>query len=109
KRMLLIHVYMGLMLALFLYNIILFFMIKDRVYLYYSFYVLFIALAQLSLLGISHIYLLGENPTLFSLSIVGFTSIAGILAVFFLRTFLKTAHFIPRLNRYLFIIVVLYA
>src|SRR5690554_4827180 len=109
KRMLLIHVYMGLMLALFLYNIILFFMIKDRVYLYYSFYVLFIALAQLSLMGISHFYLLRQNPYLSSYSIVGFTSVAGVLAVFFLKNFLKTAHFIPKLNRYLFIIVGLYS
>ena len=109
NRMLLIHLYMGLMLALFLYNIILFFMIKDRVYLYYSFYVLFIALAQLSLMGISHFYLLRQNPYLSSYSIVGFTSVAGVLAVFFLKNFLKTAHFIPKLNRYLFIIVGLYS
>ena len=108
NRMLLIHLYIGLMLALFLYNIILFFMIKDRVYLYYSFYVFFITLAQLSLLGISHFYILGQNPFLSSYSIVGFTSIAGVLAVLFLQRFLKTAHFIPKLNRYLFIIVVLY-
>jgi len=108
-RMLVVHIYMGLMVALFLYNIILFFMISDRVYLYYSFYVLLIAMAQLSLLGFSYFYLLGQDPNLFSISIVGFPSMAGIFAVLFIKKFLKTSYFIPKLDKFLVIVIILFA
>ncbi|WP_240485935.1 7TM diverse intracellular signaling domain-containing protein [Anditalea andensis] len=108
NRMLLINIYVGLMLALFLYNIILYFIIEDKVYMYYSLYVLFIGLAQLSLLGFSHIYILGENPYLFSLSIIVFPAIAGVLAVLFIKSFLKTKYFVPALDKLLIIIIILY-
>ena len=76
KRMVIISAYFGIMVALFLYNLILYFSIKDKVYLYYCFYILFIAFAQLSLSGYSYFFL-GENPFVYEVSIIGFTTLSS--------------------------------
>ncbi|MBT0812395.1 phosphate starvation-inducible protein PsiE [Litoribacter ruber] len=109
NRVMLFNVYLGLMLALFLYNLILFFLIKDRLYFYYSFYVLFISLAQLSIVGVTFYYFLGENTYLYNLSIILFPSIAGVLAVLFIRLFLKTSHFVPVMDKLLKALTAVYA
>ncbi|ERM84423.1 hypothetical protein P872_25025 [Rhodonellum psychrophilum GCM71 = DSM 17998] len=105
----LVNVYIGIMLSLFLYNIIIFLMIKDRVYLFYSFYVMFIALAQLSLLGYSYFYFLGQNADIYSFSVIAFPSMAGIFAIGFIKLFLKTSFHVPKLDKYLVVVVILYS
>jgi len=105
----LVNIYIGIMLSLFLYNIIIFLMIKDRVYLFYSFYVIFISLAQLSLLGYSYFYFFSQNAYFFSMSVILFPSIAGIFAIFFIKLFLKTSLYVPKIDKYLIVVVILYS
>jgi hypothetical protein len=64
KRTIFINIYIGIMLALFFYNLFLYFSGLDVLYLAYSMYVLFIALAQLSISGHSYSYFLYQNPKL---------------------------------------------
>lgn len=108
RRLLLANIYIGIMLALFLYNLVLYFSIKDKVYLVYCLYTLFISLAQLSLSGYSMIILFGDNYQLFEQSAVIFSGISGIFAVTFVRTFLKTKKITPALDKALLGIGVLY-
>ncbi len=105
KKMLFVSIYAGIMLALFLYNMILFFMIKDKVYFFYCFYILFIGLAQLSLSGHSFYFFLDKNVKLYELSIVGFTAMSSIFVVPFIQLFLKTKEYLPRVNRFFPIII----
>src|SRR5690606_39815716 len=72
-KMLFINIYIGIMLSLFLYNAMLFFSVKDRVYLIYCFYILFISLAQLSLSGYSYQYIFHFNYEWFEKSIIIFS------------------------------------
>jgi hypothetical protein len=60
-----IAVYLGLMLCIFLYNLFVFISVKDRNYLYYVIYIFFIAIAQLGLSGFLIRYILptGFNNT----------------------------------------------
>ncbi|MDR7129301.1 signal transduction histidine kinase [Algoriphagus sp. 4150] len=95
KRTVFINIYIGIMLALFFYNLFLYFSVLDVLYLYYSMYVLFIALAQLSLSGHSYWYFLYQNPLLYEISIIGFTSIASVFAIPFVRNFLSTKERLP--------------
>lgn len=104
----LISVYVGIMLALFLYNMGLYFFVKDRVYIYYSFYILFIALAQLSLVGYSKYYIFGSHLNLYEISIIGFSAFSGVLGVLFAKNFLQTRIFTPFLDKVLTTILVLY-
>ena len=108
QRTLIISAYMGVMFALFLYNFILFFLIRDKTYFLYSIYILFIALAQTSLLGYSYYYFLNQNSYLYELSIIGFSAISGIAGISFMRMFLKTREFTPFLDKLLIVNMFVY-
>ncbi|AWW31685.1 phosphate starvation-inducible protein PsiE [Echinicola strongylocentroti] len=108
RRMLLANIYIGIMLALFLYNLVLYFSVKDRVYLVYCLYILFISLAQLSLAGYSMLFLFGKNYRFFEMSAVLFSAFSGVFAVTFIRTFLKTKRIIPKLDKVLIGIGLIY-
>lgn len=108
QRTLIINIYMGIMFALFLYNFILFFLIKDTTYFFYSIYILFISFTQLSLLGNSFFYILNQNPQLYELSIVGFSAISGMAGLLFMRKFLKTDEFTPILDKFILGNIALY-
>ncbi len=105
----LVSVYMGVMLALFLYNLLLYFSVRDRVYLYYCLYTLFISAAQLSLLGFSYYFIFFQNSILYENSLIVFSSLSGIFGVLFLRDFLLTKKHQPLIDKGLFIIIILYA
>ncbi len=104
----LVSIYIGIMLALFLYNLALYFFVKDKVYIYYCLYIVFIALAQLSLLGYSKYYIFSSNPYLYEISIVGFSALSGVLGVLFARDFLRTKVFAPKIDKVLLVIIVVY-
>ncbi|MFD2037138.1 7TM diverse intracellular signaling domain-containing protein [Belliella marina] len=108
QRTLIISAYMGVMFALFLYNFILFFLIWDKTYFLYSVYILFIALAQTSLLGYSYYYFLNQNSSLYELSIIGFSAISGVAGISFMRKFLKTSEFTPVLDKLLIVNTLIY-
>lgn len=107
RRMVIISAYFGIMVALFLYNLILFFSIKDKVYLFYCFYILFIALAQLSLSGYSYFFL-WQNPYIYEVSIIGFTTLSSFFVIPFFQLFLKTSQYVPKYEKYLYLIVIIY-
>ena len=108
RSLLFVSVYLGIMLALFLYNLILYFSVKDKLYFYYCFYIFFIGLAQLSLTGHSYYFFLGENAYLYELSIVAFTAFSSVFVIPFIRLFLKTSEFLPKVDKWLFLFVVAY-
>lgn len=108
RTLLSVSIYIGIMLALFLYNVILYFSVKDKLYLYYCFYIFFICLAQLSLSGHSYYFILQENAYLYELSIIAFTAFASMFAIPFVRLFLRTAVYVPKVDKWLFLIVVFY-
>jgi len=108
KVLFFVSVYIGLIVALFLYNLILFFMIRDKVYLLYSFYIFFISLAQINLLGFTFHYLFNDNIYLYETSIIGFSAIAGIFGILFLRHFLKTEYYTPFIDKLLLLNIGLY-
>jgi len=108
KRTIFINIYIGIMLALFFYNLFLYFSVLDVLYLSYSMYVLFIALAQLSISGHSYSYFLYENPKLYELSIIGFTSMSGLLGLYFVKVFLHTKERLPLLDKFLGLVMISY-
>src|SRR5690606_7894484 len=105
KRTIFINIYLGIMLALFFYNLFLYFSVLDVLYLSYSMYVLFIAMAQLSISGHTYWYFLNQNPKLYELSIIGFTSLAGLLGLSFVRQFLHTKERLPLLDKIIFLLM----
>jgi two-component system, NtrC family, sensor kinase len=108
KILFFVSLYIGLIVALFLYNLILYFMVRDKVYLLYSFYIFFISLAQINLLGFTFHYLFKDNVQIYENSIIGFSAIAGVFGIFFLRYFLKTKYYTPFIDKLLKVNIGLY-
>lgn len=104
----LVSIYCGIMLALALYNFFLYFLVQDKGYLFYFLYIICIGMAQISLLGYSHIFFFYENKDLYQFSIILFSSFSGIFGVLFIQNFLKTKLHTPKLHLVLNGIAVLY-
>lgn len=109
KTISLVSVYVGVMIALFLYNLFLFFSVKDRVYFFYCLYILFISAIQLTLLGYSYFLIFFQNPIWYEHSIIVFSSLSGIFGVLFLRKFLETKKYLPLINKGLSLILIVYS
>lgn len=103
RSLILVSIYIGIMLALFLYNLLLYFSVKDKVYFFYCLYILFISCIQLSLLGYSYYFIFQENTILYEYSLIVFSSLSGIFGIIFLKHFLQTEKFYPKLSLGLYI------
>lgn len=94
--------YFGIMLALLAYNLLLFFSVRDRSYLYYSLYVAAFAAAQLDMTGYWRLLwpspLGGLGIDLRQNFILACTIFFGTLTA---RAFLETPHLLPRFDRLL--------
>jgi len=96
-------IHMGVLLIMIFYNLFVFLSVKDRSYLYYVLYIFFIGLAQITLTGYSYKYLFPDSPALFNDSIVVSSSLAGLFAIGFIRTFLHTKKQTPVLDKMLLV------
>ena len=98
NNQLFLGLYYGLMLGLGLYNLFLFFSVRDRIYLYYVSYVGFYSLFQMTLNGWVFQYLLPNSPQWMNhfipISILLVTAAAAI----FSANFLNLKQHIPRVN-----------
>ncbi|HXS36286.1 MAG TPA: 7TM diverse intracellular signaling domain-containing protein [Flavipsychrobacter sp.] len=102
-------IHIGVLLVMILYNFFIFLSTRDRSYLFYVLYILFIGLTQTILTGYSFKYLFPNNPSLFNYAIVVSPSLAGISAIYFIKSFLHTRQRTPILNKLLWILVAMYA
>ena len=93
--------YFGILLALGLYNLMLFFGLKERVFLYYSLFTLGFTVAILTFNGTGTLMFwsaLGDNTS--RLVAIGFT-FASTMATLFTQSFLNTKGYTPRWHRVL--------
>ncbi len=104
-----IGIYLGLILIMIIYNLFVFFSVRDRSYLYYVLYILFIGLTNADLKGTAFAYLWPYSPWINPyLPILSGTS--GVFALLFLHKFLdigKTINFYVTLFWY--VLMVLYS
>jgi diguanylate cyclase len=99
-------IYSGIILALVLYNIILFFAIGERAYLYYSLYVLAFGSVWTARTGFLFQYLWPHHPLMESESQFYLVALSIIFSGFFVRHFLATRQQSRWVDRALVIIVV---
>jgi diguanylate cyclase (GGDEF)-like protein len=93
--------YFGMLLALGLYNLLLYFSLREGAYLAYVGVVVSMAVAQLSMLGLGNQFLWPNWPAWGNLAIpLGFCS-TGFFGALFTRLFLETAKTTPRCDRLL--------
>ncbi|GEM_PF-1150003 len=93
--------YYGIMLVMALYNLFIFFSLRDRAYLFYVLYIVSFALYQMTANGLAYEYLWpgatwwNRNSTLF------LAGVTMIWAIFFTKFFLSTRSAVPFLDRVL--------
>lgn len=85
--------YTGIMSIMFIYNLFLYIIIKDKSYIYYVFYILCAWLTQISIQGYSAKYFWIASSKIDDYSTTLFSIIALLFASLFTLTFLNTKHF----------------
>ncbi len=85
-----IGTYAGIMLAMILYNLFVYFTVRDNSYIYYVFYILFVLLTQLEFHGFPFKYVWPSSPGFEAQSIHLLSIAVGVSSVQFLRVFLIT-------------------
>lgn len=85
--------YTGIMVIMFVYNLFLFIIIRDKSYLYYIFYILFTWLTQISIQGYSSKYLWTEGSSINEYAVVLFSSLTLVFTSLFTLSFLNTKVF----------------
>ncbi|MCW8939626.1 MAG: sensor histidine kinase, partial [Flavobacteriales bacterium] len=108
NRDLLSGMYFGIMLVMILYNLFIYFSVRDKSYLYYVVYIVCILLTQTSLQGYTFQYLWPNSPLITKFSLIFLPSLSGITGMFFMNVFLQTKEFSKRLYNIAFIFVVPY-
>lgn len=103
-----ISVYLGILMVMFLYNFFLFFATRDNSYLYYIIYILFLAIAQTTIIGYEYRYIWPGNPALNYYSVVFTSSLSAIAGLVFSMHFLRTSLYAKRVHKWLQLLVVIY-
>ncbi|MGB0177448.1 MAG: 7TMR-DISM family protein, partial [Owenweeksia sp.] len=100
RDQILFGLYAGIMLALFLYNIFIYFSVRDRSYIFYVAHTLFVLLTQASAFGFAYLYLWPGNTWLVQHSFVLFTCLVSLAGIRFFFEFLKVKHYLPRFYKF---------
>lgn len=104
-----VGIYMGIMLAIFLYNLFLYFSTKDNSYLVYILYLLFLGVAQITLAGYAFKYFWPSLPAVNNYALPVTSALAGILGIAFANFFLRIRLYVPKLSPWLRLLMLLFA
>lgn len=105
---LLAGMYFGIILVMFLYNIFIFFSIRDRSYFFYVLYILSVGLTQAALNGYAFKYFWPNLPWLAERGTQLTGALVGMVTIFFVRYFLHTKEYAPRFNLLLNVFALVY-
>ncbi len=100
-------VYTGVMLIMFVYNLFLFIIVRDKSYIYYVFYILFTWLAQISIQGYGLKYLWSSSNYLNHYAVVLYSLLGLVFASLFTNSFLSTKIFAPKIHKLIKLLIIL--
>lgn len=105
----LLALYFGILLAMALYNLMLYFSLRDRNYLIYVCFVVGAAIGQASLFGLGNQYLWPDWPVWGNVAVPVGYAVAGLFGSLFVRYFLDTRIWAPRHDKVLILITLWFA
>jgi len=108
KQDMLTAVYFGIIFVMVFYNFFVFLSVRDRSYLVYVAYIIFIGLTQIALQGYSYRFFWPSSPYIANQSVIWFPAITGILAIEFFKRFLHIATYSKNFVRVLNLLNVFY-
>jgi two-component system NtrC family sensor kinase len=92
-------IFAGIMVVMLLYNTFLYVTVRDNTYLYYIIYLATVILTQCSIQGYTFQYLWPNSSFLAQWSPFLFSPMVGVASAYFMRIFLNTAHYTPRMEK----------
>lgn len=101
----LVSIYYGILLALFLYNLMVWIVIREQLYLMYVFCVLSMGIGQAALNGLGNQFLWPGIPTWGNVSLPVAMSASGLFGAQFVRLFLETPRLYPRWDKALLVCI----
>ena len=101
-------VYLGVVLAMLFYNLFIYFSVRDKVYLYYIFYIFTVGFSQLILFGFSSIYLFQNQGKLNVLLDSLIPALSGLATIYFAQNFIQTKKYSPIVHKILNGLKILY-
>lgn len=104
-----IGVYSGILLIMLFYNLFIYFTVKDKVYLYYVMYILVVGLVQICLLGYTTQFFWPNSTWLAHHSVYILSPLSCIFIIEFIKVFLKTKEFVPKLHKGFYVLTFIYA
>ncbi len=99
--------FIGAIIIMFLYNLFIYFSVRDKSYLYYVIYVGSVGLTQIGIKGFTFQYLWGNSPAFELKSVVIFACLGAIAALLFTKVFLDTPQRARRFDKVLTGVIVL--
>lgn len=105
----LFSLYYGMLLALLLYNLLLFLSVREPVFLAYVAFVAAMAVGQASLNGFGNQFLWPDWPAFGNVALPSGNAAAGFFGALFTRLFLETHRHFPRLDRLILTMAALFA
>ncbi len=91
-------IFFGIMLVILLYNIFVYFSVRDKSYLAYVHYIFWVTVTQLALQGYGSRFLWGESMWMVRNMVNISGAMSGMSTIFFVQAFLQTKKFAPKLN-----------
>jgi signal transduction histidine kinase len=95
KQFFIVIFYLGILLAIFFYNLFLYFATGDNSYLLYILYIFFLGFAQFTLSGYTFKYFWFAYPAINYYAVAVSSNLAMIFGVLFSTHFLRTKHYTP--------------
>jgi len=92
-------IYIGILFIMVFYNMFIYFSIKDKSYIYYVIYIFSFLLFQFNEMGYAYKYLWYSHPENYSIATKILPTITTITAIIFVRDFLKTKTYAPKLDK----------
>lgn len=100
--------YIGVFLIMVFYNLFIYFSIKDRSYILYVVYIFSFLIFQLNENGFFFKYFLYKSPYIYSVAIKTLPIITSISAIYFIRDFIKAPKYIPIIDRFHIVLIILF-
>jgi len=100
--------YAGIILVMLLYNLFLYFSVKDISYLYYVGYILFVGMTQACLQGYAFRFFYPSSFFLADAMMVWIPALSGVFSVLFVNNFMNIRHYTPGLYKVLNGILIAY-
>ena len=99
RENILFGIFTGVLVGLFFYNLFLYFSVRDKIYLIYVIHTALVWFAQSSILGYTQEIFWQDSVWLNLRSGVIFSSLVSVVGIWFLRVFLSTNSFTPKLDK----------